>query len=320
METVEARSVTDPTFSVVIAAYQASPTIADAVDSALAQSYPPEEVIVSDDGSTDDLERRLAPYTNRIVVLTNEHRGPSAARNAAIRVAFGDFIAVLDADDVFERDRLAALAELAQARPELDILTTDAALERAGREVGRFYRDDFTFPEDGQRLEILRRCFLCAPAVRRQRLLAIGGFDETLMRGEDWDCWLRAILDGARAGLVTEPLLRYRLGATNLSADRVASLKARVTVLEKAAGRDDLSRRERRYLARALARRRWDAVAAELAEGIATGERHARRAAFAVARRRGLPSRSRLKAAAYALSPSLARQRSRRSAVRDSDS
>jgi glycosyltransferase involved in cell wall biosynthesis len=312
--------VSAPTFSVVIAAYQAAATIGEAVESALAQSYSPSEIIVSDDGSTDALERALESYADRIVLLRNEHRGPSAARNAAVQRASGDFIAILDADDVFEPERLAALAELATEHPELDIVATDAVLERDGADVGRFYRDDFTFPHERQRREILRRCFLCAPAVRRERLLAVGGFDDSFTRAEDWDCWLRAILDGARAGLVARPLLRYRLGNANLTSDRIASLEARVRVLEKASDRTDLGRDERAYLHRALARRRWDLVAAGLARGTAPRDRNARSAAFAVARRRGLSTRARLRAATFALSPAFAAQTARRDAVRDGDS
>jgi glycosyltransferase involved in cell wall biosynthesis len=313
--------VTGATFSVVTAAYQAAPTIAEAVESALAQTYRPLEIIVSDDGSTDDIERALSPYRSRVAVLTNDHRGPSAARNAALRAASGDFVAILDADDVYEPGRLAALAELTASRPELDILATDAVLEREGKDVGRFYREDFTFPEDNHRREILRRCFLCAPAIRRRRLEAIGGFDEALISAEDWDCWIRAILDGARAGLAAEPLLRYRLGEGSLTADRVRSLRARVTVMEKTAGRTDLSQHERRYLQRALAVRRWEAVAVEIAEGTALTDRRARRAAFAVAGRRDVPLRSRMKAAAYALSPTLTTQAlRRRRAVRELNS
>src|SRR5439155_20633388 len=139
----KADEVKDPTFSVVIAAYQAAGTIGDAIESALAQTHPPVEIIVSDDGSSDDLEGALAPYRERIVVLKNEHRGPGAARNAALRRATGEFVAILDADDVFEPGRLAALAGLAKSRPELDILATDAVLERVGKDVGRFYREDF---------------------------------------------------------------------------------------------------------------------------------------------------------------------------------
>src|SRR5256885_260794 len=78
-----------PTFSVVIAAYQAAATIGEAVESALEQSVAPHEVIVCDDGSTDDLERALARYRGRIELRRKPHGGSASARNAAVEAASG---------------------------------------------------------------------------------------------------------------------------------------------------------------------------------------------------------------------------------------
>src|SRR5436305_10109763 len=122
----------EPAFSVIVAAYEAAGTIAAAIDSALAQTLAPHEVIVCDDGSTDDLEGALAPYRDQIVLIRQENAGEGAAKNAAARAATGDFVVVLDADDRFLPERLEALCELAVARPDLDIPTTDAFPELDG--------------------------------------------------------------------------------------------------------------------------------------------------------------------------------------------
>src|SRR5436305_1316030 len=90
-----------PTFSIVITAYQAAGTIATAVESALAQTHPALEVLVVDDGSTDDLAVALAPYAERIRVVRRENGGGAAARNTGAESARGDFMAVLDADDAY---------------------------------------------------------------------------------------------------------------------------------------------------------------------------------------------------------------------------
>src|SRR5919106_6197910 len=90
-----------PTFSVLVPAYQAAETIGEALDSALGQTAPPLEVIVCDDGSTDDLDGALASYTERIVLLRKQKGGAASARNAAARAASGDFVALLDADDEY---------------------------------------------------------------------------------------------------------------------------------------------------------------------------------------------------------------------------
>ena len=209
-----------PSFSVIIAAYQAAATIGEAVDSALSQTLPPVEVIVCDDGSTDDLEAALAQYRERITVLRQENRGAAAARNAASRAARGDFVAILDADDVYMPERLEALGALAAARPDLDILSTDTYFEVEGELAGRFNDQRHPFAIADQRTEILRRCFiLYNAAVRRERLLELGGFDETLAQAEDWELWIRLILAGSRAGTVDEPLARYRMTPDSLTSE-----------------------------------------------------------------------------------------------------
>lgn len=98
-------------FSVVIPAYNAAATIVRAVQSCLDQSYPPAEIIISDDGSTDGTPALLAAFGHRIRVLAHSgNRGPAGARNAGMDAASGDFIAFLDADDVWHRDKLQLVA------------------------------------------------------------------------------------------------------------------------------------------------------------------------------------------------------------------
>jgi FkbM family methyltransferase len=295
-----------PTFSVVVAAYQAASTIAEAIESALAQTVPPHEIIVCDDGSTDGTEGVLAPYSGRLVLVRQENRGGPAAMNTAVAHATGDFVVVLDADDAYLPARLEALAELGMARPDLDVLTTNAYFERDGAIVGRFY-ETRPFPVDDQRRAMLEWCFLFAPAVRRSRLLDVGGFDESLPIGYDWDCWLRLILAGARAGLVDEPLIRYRFVPGSLSDRRTAALRARVTVLQKAASAQRLTPAERRFLADRITEAEARARLAEAREALRSGAEDARKRALAVVTTRRVTGASRLKAALAVASPGLAR-------------
>jgi Glycosyl transferase family 2 len=293
-----------PTFSVVIAAYQAASTIPEAVESALDQTLPPLEVIVCDDGSTDDLQGALRPYRDQITFLTQANRGEGAAKNVATRRAQGEFVAILDADDVYLPDRLEALGELASARPDLDVLTTDAFLEVDERVVKTCYVEDWTFEIADQRRAILERNFIFGlAAVRRARLLAVGGFDETLRYATDWDCWIRLILDGAAAGLVAEPLARYRLHRASLSAERGKLFGGRVAVLAKAAGHPALDDQERAAVRRTLRTELARSRLTEAQDALADGTSDARRRAFAVALEGMLPASTRLKAAAAALAP-----------------
>jgi hypothetical protein len=297
-----------PRFSILIVTYQAAASIVESVDSALAQTVPAHEVIVVDDGSTDGTAERLAPYGDRIVLVRQENRGAPAASNAGIRAATGDFVCILDADDVYEPGRLAALTELAVTRPDLDILSTDATVEVDGAPTGRFY-ERTPFASADQRRVIFERCFIAWPAVRRMRLLEVGGFDESFRIAYDWDCWIRLLYSGCIAGAVDEPLMRYRItGHGSLSDDRVPNLRARVRVLEIASTLD-LSAPERAELDHYLARRRRRLRLAESERALRSRAPDARRLALRAAAAAGMPLTTRARALAAAVAPTLAARR-----------
>jgi GT2 family glycosyltransferase len=301
------RPARSPTFSVIITAYQAAGFISEAVESALDQSVPAHEVIVCDDGSTDDLETVLAPYREEIIYLRKEQGGTSSAINAAAAAASGEFVAILDADDAYLQGRLEALSALASARPDLDILATDAYVEIERRVVGRF-NAEVEFAVGDQRTAILDRCFCAWPAIRRSRLLAAGGYDESLLIAHDWDCVIRLILGGSRAGLVDEPLYRYRMRPDSLTADRLASLRERVRLLEKSQLRQELNDGELKCLARSLAGQRRSLLLTEAEAALRAGRADARRRSLAVAMRRDVGLRARLAGLASAVAPGLARR------------
>lgn len=267
-----------PTFSIVIAAFQAEATISEALESALTQTYPALEIIVCDDGSTDRTADVLNSYGTSITVVRQDNLGEAAAKNTAVRQARGDYVVVLDADDVFLPQRLEALAWLAMSRPDLDILVTDAVVEADGMPLRRAYHAEWPFPLSDQRAAILDRNFvlgLCA--VRRERWLAAEGFDPQLAYAADWDFWQRLILSGSRVGLVNEPLARYRLKVGTLSSNRVHLVRARLEVLSRASRRHDLTPQERGVLTLAMRRERRELVC-RLADGsLAQGGWQARR-------------------------------------------
>ena len=293
-----------PTISVAIAAYQAAALVPDAVRSALEQTLPPLDVVVCDDGSTDDPAAALAPFRDRITLLHQDNRGEAAAKNAAARAAGGDFVAILDADDVFFPERLEAIADALAERPDLDVLTTDAWIEVDGRRVRRVYEQGYVFPAEGQRSAILRGNFvfgLCA--VRRSRLLAAGGYDESIRYATDWDLWLRLVLDGSTIGCLMTPLASYRLQRGSLSSQRSRMLAGRTQILEKTARRTDLNAAEREQLALSLREHRSRFALARAREALTGGAPDARRVAFAAAVSRGQPAPTRLKLAAGAVAP-----------------
>lgn len=301
-----------PSFSIIIPAYEAAAFIADAVESALMQTLPALEVIVSDDGSTDDLRGALAPYIGRIKLLHKEHSGVAGARNLAIRAATGDFVAVLDADNSLFPEYVESLSQLAVARPDLDVLTTDAFLELNGEVYGRYYRGKARFVTDDQRRGIIHQHFVYANAAfRREALLAVGGYDEyyDLDWGglEDTDLLFRLIIGGSGVGLVDEPLAVYRIREESLSSNRPRSMRGGVVVLERVASHPCLSEDELDFLRGELRAKRQEAALAEAEASLRGLTPHPRRRCLKVAfGPHGYSMASRASALAGALAPRMA--------------
>jgi hypothetical protein len=297
-----------PTFSVVIPVFQAADTVGRAIESALDQTVPPLEVIVCDDGSTDDIVDAIAPYGKDVIFLRQENMGPAVARNRAVEAARGQIIAFLDADDAFLPRRLAALRSVALARPDVEIITTDAYIEVDGEFVGRIYGERQAFPIEGQRTAIVISNFIFAQtAVHREWLLRVP-FDRFVPPGvEDWLCWIGLILRGASAGLLLEPLSVYAVRGDSLSASQATMLRSSVSLYERAELDPALRAGEREVLAAAVARYRRELAVAELREALLDARSGARRHALAVACGRGFGGRRRVRAAAAAVAPAVAR-------------
>ncbi|HEX5592931.1 MAG TPA: glycosyltransferase [Solirubrobacterales bacterium] len=285
---------TPPTFSVVVPAFEAAGTISETLESVLAQSPPPREVIVVDDGSDDGIEEALGPFESRVRLIRHPvNRGVAAARNSGLRECSGDFVLVVDADDVLLPGRLAALGFLGRERPDLDVLCTDVFFETDGQRQGRFY-EQRQFPVDDQRGAILEWCFPIHPAIRRERLEELGGFDESLPTAEDWDCALRMVLSGSLAGLYDRPLELYRIRPGSLSDTRAGTLRDRVRMLEKARSSAFLRPGDRPVLERSLRAQHHRAVLAEAQSALALGAADARRRGLALARCPSAPAAERI--------------------------
>jgi len=299
-----------PTFSVVIPAYQAADTIGDTLRSVLAQTRMPDEIVVCDDGSTDELGRALSPFMDRITLLRKSNGGGASALNVAVDAASGDFVVVLDSDDAYAPERLEELQRLAVARPDLDLLSTDAYFEVDGRITGTFITGVNPFPVTSQGEQMLRSCYLLAPAIRRAQLIEVGGFDESLRIAYDWDCWTRLVLNGAAVGLVAHPLLYYRLREGSLAADRLPALEERVLVLEKVARSTvPLTAAESAALKQSTAFHRARVRRARAQAALLNRDPAARRRSLEVALSTGSSPRVRLSALLAALAPKRAARR-----------
>lgn len=224
-----------PKVSVIIPAYQDAEHIGAAVDSALAQTYPDREVIVVDDGSTDDTLRVLSAYGDAIRVISQPNRGPSAARNLGIQQAQGEWVAFLDADDVWLPEKLALQMPLFQKGNGVGLVCSDTYfVDSLGLRPRTGFMDNS--PCSGRVLKtIFTASFIptSTVVVRKACLDQVGGFDGSLRACEDLDLWLRIAAEW-EIDFVPEPLAHYRISEGQLSSQRVNMLKGLVTVLDRA--------------------------------------------------------------------------------------
>lgn len=289
---------------VVVTAHNVAPLLPDALDSVFNQTRLPDEVVVCDDGSEDDVSAAVEPYRDRVRLVRRPVRGgEGAAKNTAVQALDADLAVILDGDDAMAPRRLEALAWLAEHRPDLHLVTTTWEDFGPGVRPSNWSLADH-FPVRDQRSEILRWNFLPAPAIRRRELLRAGGFDETLTYGPDWECYVRMFLRGASAGLIPQPLYRYRRWGGQQTADHERVLAGRVRVAEVIVRNGSLTPADQAVAVRGLAEAKFQFWAWRARQG------HAGRSeALALARTGAFSARRRAALVMAAGAPSLARSR-----------
>jgi glycosyltransferase involved in cell wall biosynthesis len=177
--------------SVIIPALDRGWILREAIESVLAQDYDNFELIVVNDGSSDDTERILAEYGGRITVLEQANQGVSAARNNGVAHANGTLIAFLDSDDVWLPEKLSMQVDFFRRNPETLICQTQETWVRKGRRVNAGKRHQ---KQSGMFFErSLELCLVSPSAVMMRKAFfeKMGGFDESLPACEDYDLWLR---------------------------------------------------------------------------------------------------------------------------------
>jgi len=226
-----------PTVSVIMPAYNVAPYIGDAIRSALAQSFTDFELIVVDDGSKDEtlqIARTLAFQDERIKIVHQVNRGLAGARNSALRASRGEFLALLDSDDLWEPAFLAQQLAILRARPDVDIVTGNGWY-LGGAKHGQFarpYPDARPAPNLASMIADEWSVFIMS-VFRRQVYTEIGPFDETMRTNEDYDFWLRAAVAGFRFLRDDKPLGHYRVRSDSLSASDVRMLRGILHVYTK---------------------------------------------------------------------------------------
>jgi glycosyltransferase involved in cell wall biosynthesis len=272
-----------PRVSVVMPAYNTAGTIQGAIASVLHQTEPSFELLVVDDGSADDTVDRVGEFDDpRIRLLRRDHGGAAAARNAGVTAARAPIIAFLDSDDLILPRFLEVMAGALDAHPDAGFAHTDAYMLEV--ESGRVRRDvamarykPRPLPRSAEELHLslLRQNYVYnAAAVPRPVLQRLGGFDESLGAGIDYEMWLRIAAHGYTATQGEGVLAVYRWGRPDsISASRERVLTNLVRLYGIAAEQHPGT-----PASRALARKRRAAFAAELTA--ACGGRTPRALAF----------------------------------------
>lgn len=207
--------------SVIIPTYNYARFVGQAIENALGQTLPPTEVIVVDDGSTDDTAIVLASFGDRIRVVWQQNRGVAAARNAGAALATGGLLAFLDADDLWLPRKLERQVARFQAAPDLGLVHCGMEeIDADGVALGQ--RLDGLEGRISTEMLLFRRGTVLGggsgAVVARLVFEAIGGFDEQLSTSADWDLYYR-IAAVSEVGFVPEILLRYRIHGANMHAN-----------------------------------------------------------------------------------------------------
>ena len=234
-------TVNPPKVSVIIPSYKTAHFISACLDSVFAQTYQDFEAIVVNDGSPDtpELEKVLAPYleryTDRIVYLKQENKRAAGARNNAIRKARGEYVAFLDSDDTWMPDHLANQMKLFSDDPSLGLTYSNGLVGMPGKER-EFMKRCPSHGEATFNSLLVERCQIPISTVvaRRDAIMKAGLFDESLLRCDDYDMWVRTAFHGAKIGYTTKVQARMPVGRPgSLSQSRAKMAEGYVTILEK---------------------------------------------------------------------------------------
>lgn len=223
------------TVSVIIPAYNAARFVPQAIRSALNQRGVPLEVIVIDDGSTDNTSQVLEEFGDSIRVLRQANAGNIEARNQGARLARGDWLAFLDADDDWLPDKLARQLDRTDATTNL-VYTDRINFGDIGRVVQvQSGSQELLAGDLFEPLLVLGNFITNSSVLMRKDIFdQLGGYDNQLQVCGDWDLWLRYSAQGGLIGLVPEPLTRYRWGPGSVSGNPRRSLEGRLRVVFRA--------------------------------------------------------------------------------------
>src|SRR6202167_5667831 len=239
--------------SIIIPTYNRCAMLLEAIDSVLAQSSTAFELIVIDDGSTDGTSEHLARLDKSVRIERIEHRGPAAARNHGVALARAPLIAFLDSDDRWAPAKLERQLAFMSANPDCAISQTNEIWIRNGRRVNPGARHRKRVGDIF--VDSIRTCLISMSAtmMRTDLFRSLGGFDESMDAAEDYDLWLRILIDH-EAGLLDQPLVTRRGGHRDQTSATTPALdRFRILALTKLLAHDGLSPARRTAVVEVLA-------------------------------------------------------------------
>jgi len=221
--------------SVIIPAYNKAELTVKTVESVLDQTYGNIEIIVVDDGSTDDTKERLTSYAGRIEYIYKENGGACAARNLGIKKARGEYLAFIDCDDIYLPRKIEKAVECFNENPRFGFVHTPVYfIDEKGRSRGRYPRFQ-KVPSGWISKKLLQKNFVCnsTVVVRKTCFEKTGLFDEKIFTPADWDMWLR-LAERYQAGYIPVSLTGYRKSDSYIARNLEQSKREMLMVLEKA--------------------------------------------------------------------------------------
>ncbi len=222
-------------------AFNAEAFICESISSVQKQTFTDWELIVVDDGSSDGTSSIVETFLSdaRIRLIRQRNGGVSTARNAALAKAKGDWIAFLDADDVWYPEKLQEQLAIVERHPDVNLVFTNYYLWDGQRDLELRFKSADKFPVGTlDRTLIFYNLFgMSSVLVSREAINTAGEFDPAVAPAEDWDMWLRIADNQLVAAGIDKPLLRYRVWSGNASKNTIRMTQSNVRVLEKAVQR-----------------------------------------------------------------------------------
>jgi glycosyltransferase involved in cell wall biosynthesis len=244
-----------PKVSVIIPTYNCAHYLEQAIESAINQTYRDLEIIVMDDGSTDDTAQVVRKYEADIRYIRQDNRGLPAARNHAIESSSGELIALLDADDWWEPTKLAEQVSLLVEDPELCLVYSDLEVVFDDGSIIPSFLSSRPLAASGYVFDRLLQSGFILPStvlLRRSYMEQVGMFDESMRSHEDIDLWLR-MCQRWRVALVRKPLTHRRQGSANMTSNDNLRTEYGIKLRMKALSLPNLTTIQRHAIIRQLA-------------------------------------------------------------------